>query len=84
MRGQKLAFHPFMLLEMKGVGVEILMQGMTFFSVQCGVGHVAVSPMGHCICGQPLDSSPEVSYCTGVLVFLQYSCVHMPSFSQTQ
>lgn len=59
-RGHKLTFHPFLLLEAKGVGIEILIQGVTFFNVQCGVGHISVASQGPCICGQAADSSPQV------------------------
>ena len=58
--GHKLTFHPFLVLEAKGVGVEILMQGVTFFNAQCGVGHISLASLGPCICGQAADSPPQV------------------------
>ena len=59
-RGHKLTFHPFLLLEARGVGVEILMQGVTFFDAQCGVGHISLASLGPCICGHAADTSPQV------------------------
>ncbi|XP_076457215.1 intermembrane lipid transfer protein VPS13B-like isoform X2 [Babylonia areolata] len=42
-RGHKSTFHPFLVLEAGGIGVEILMQGLTFFSVQCGIRHFSLA-----------------------------------------
>ncbi|GFO46200.1 vacuolar protein sorting-associated protein 13b [Plakobranchus ocellatus] len=48
---KKMSFHPFLKLDVEGVGIEILLQGLEFFSVGCGITAFRLSTCGECICG---------------------------------
>ncbi|KAK7463278.1 hypothetical protein BaRGS_00038145, partial [Batillaria attramentaria] len=49
--GRKLVFHPFLVLDTGGLAVEVLMQGVSFFNVQCGISKFTLTSEGPCICG---------------------------------
>lgn len=55
---QKIAFRPFMNLEAEGIGVDIVMKGLTFFNVQFGISNISLETRGNCICGA--DDSEEL------------------------
>ncbi|XP_061177950.1 intermembrane lipid transfer protein VPS13B-like [Saccostrea echinata] len=48
---QKIAFRPFMYMEAEGIGVDIVMKGLTFFNVQFGISNISLETRGNCICG---------------------------------
>ena len=48
---QKIAFRPFLYLETEGIGVDIVMKGLTFFNVQFGISSISLETRGNCICG---------------------------------
>lgn len=64
---QKIAFRPFMYLEAEGIGVDIVMKGLTFFNVQFGISNISLETRGNCICGA--DDSEELRVSTGTSTF---------------
>lgn len=48
---EKIAFRPFMFLKAEGIGLDIIMKGLTFFNVQFGISNISLETRGNCICG---------------------------------
>ncbi|XP_055871203.1 intermembrane lipid transfer protein VPS13B-like isoform X3 [Biomphalaria glabrata] len=47
---RKMHFQPFLRLSIDGVGVEVLLQGLLFCSIQCGLTSLKLTTCGNCIC----------------------------------
>uniref|UniRef100_A0A2C9K5E4 Chorein N-terminal domain-containing protein n=1 Tax=Biomphalaria glabrata TaxID=6526 RepID=A0A2C9K5E4_BIOGL len=47
---RKMHFQPFLRLSVDGVGVEVLLQGLLFCSIQCGLTSLKLTTCGNCIC----------------------------------
>ncbi|KAH9494658.1 Vacuolar protein sorting-associated protein 13B [Bulinus truncatus] len=47
---RKVHFHPFLRLSVDGVGVDVLLQGVNFCSIQCGLTSLKLTTCGNCIC----------------------------------
>ncbi|KAK3772280.1 hypothetical protein RRG08_039097 [Elysia crispata] len=74
---KKMVFHPFLKLDIEGAGTEVLLQGLEFFSVQCGFTAFRLSTCGESIktegCntllrgGEPLDQKIGLDYLSNSL-----------------
>ncbi|XP_059174786.1 intermembrane lipid transfer protein VPS13B-like [Physella acuta] len=47
---KKMYFHPFLKLCVDGLGLEVLLQGVNFCSIQCGITSLKLTTCGNCIC----------------------------------
>ena len=57
---KKVSFKPFMYLESEGISLEVLIQGLLFFDVQCGITNLRIFSQGNCICGAKTEENSRV------------------------
>lgn len=57
---KKVMFKPFLYLESEGIAMEMLLEGLTFFSLQMGITNLAIYSQGQCICGAEGEENARV------------------------
>ena len=58
---KKIMFKPFVYLEAEGISMEMLLEGLMFYSVQMGITNLAIYSQGSCICGAESEENARVN-----------------------
>ena len=75
---KKMVFHPFLRLDLEGATTEVLLQGLEFFSVQCGFTAFRLSACG--VDGEKVDNRVRAGYVDGSKRSFLFFLIFLSSF----